>query len=367
VNRAVPEAYKKHGLKVHHSNLCSEITLATDADHSAVCCLSSINLEYWDHYKDNEQFFQDIAEMMDNVMQYFIDYAPKEIQRAINSAKRERSIGLGVMGFHSYLQSKNVPFECALAKSMNNGIFKQYRKMLDKANVRLGAERGSPPLLKGTGLRFTHLMALAPTASNSLICGNTSPSVEPWRANAFRQDTMSGTYTQKNKWLDRVIWNEACNKFPIDSTIKDGETLDGKGYKEYEDRSAWVEEQWQEIVNSAGSVQTLKWMSPEDKEVFKTAAEIDNLWIIEHAGDRQVFIDQAQSINLFIEPDISIPRLHAIHFAAWKRGLKTLYYCRSEKLHNTSISKKVIRQKLEDDIMLLKEIAAGETCIACEG
>jgi ribonucleoside-diphosphate reductase alpha chain len=349
VNNSAPEAYKKLGLKVHHSNLCSEITLATDAENSAVCCLSSINLEYWNEYKDNEQFFLDIAEMMDNVMTYFIEHAPKEIQRAINSARRERSIGLGVMGFHSYLQSKNIPFECAIAKSINNNIFKTYRKMLDNANVKLGAERGSPPLLEGTGLRFTHLMALAPTASNSLICGNTSPSVEPWRANAFRQDTMSGSYTQKNKFLDKVI----------------------RGYTpknlEGEDVEAWVDEQWQEIVNAAGSVQQLKWMNVEDKEVFKTASEINNLWIIEHAGDRQNYIDQAQSINLFIEPTITIARLHAIHFAAWRKGLKTLYYCRSEKLHNTSVSKKVVRQKLEDDIQLLKDIAAGETCIACEG
>jgi ribonucleoside-diphosphate reductase alpha chain len=349
VNNNVPEVYKKNGLKVHHSNLCSEIVLATDADNSAVCCLSSINLEYWDLYKNDEQFFNDIAEMMDNVMQYFIDYAPPEIQRAINSAKRERSIGLGVMGFHSYLQSKNIPFECALAKSININIFKTYRKALDKANLKLGAERGSPPLLEGTGQRFTHVMALAPTASNSLICGNTSASIEPWRANAFRQDTMSGSYTQKNKFLDKVIRSWTPNNLnDIESEL-------------------WVEEQWQEIVNSAGSVKQLKWMPEETKDVFKTAAEIDNLWIIEHAGDRQLYVDQAQSINLFIEPTISIARLHAIHFAAWRKGLKTLYYCRSEKLHNTSISKKVVRQKLEDDIQLLKDIAAGENCIACEG
>ena len=346
VNNNVPEAYKKHNLKVHHSNLCSEITLATDEDNSAVCCLSSINLEYWDDYNTNTQFFIDIAEMMDNVMQYFIDYAPPTIQRAINSAIRERSIGLGVMGFHSYLQSKNIPFECAIAKSINKSIFKTYRDFLDIANKELGASRGSPPILVGTGLRFTHLMALAPTASNSLICGNTSPSIEPLRANAFRQDTISGSYTQKNKFLDRVLKNNS---------------------KDHHNSDAWVDEQWMEIINSAGSVKGLKWMTDNDKDVFKTAAEIDNLWIIEHASDRQIYIDQAQSVNIFIEPTISIVRLHAIHFAAWKKGLKTLYYCRSEKLHNTSVSKKVERKKLEDDIKLLKDIAAGEACIACEG
>lgn len=373
VNNAVPEAYKKHGLKVHHSNLCSEIVLSSDKDNSAVCCLSSINLEKWDDYKDDTQFFIDITEMLDNVMQYFIDYAPKEIQRAINSAKRERSIGFGVMGFHSYLQMKNIPFECGIAKSINNNIFKTYRAQLDNANQVLGKLRGSPPLLEGTGLRFTHVMALAPTASNSLICGNVSPVIEPWRANAFRQDTLSGSYTQKNKWLDHVIWNEAYKKWTIagTETMSYSESVKlGIDYAPDEhtvDRAVWVGEQWQEIVNCAGSVQTLEWMDADTKEVFKTAAEIDNLWIIEHAADRQQYVDQAQSINLFIEPNISIPRLHAIHFAAWKRGLKTLYYCRSEKLHNTSVSKKVIREKLEDDIQLLKDIAAGETCIACEG
>ena len=346
VNNAAPEAYKKLGLKIHHSNLCSEITLATDADNSFVCCLSSINLEYWDLYKDNYQFFLDVAEMLDNVMQHFIDYAPKEIGRSINSARRERSIGAGVMGFHSYLQSKNIPFECALAKSINLNIFKTYRSMLERASSELGADRGSPEILEGTGKRFTHVMALAPTASNSLITGNTSPTIEPWRANAFRQDTLSGSYTQKNKWLDLVIKNHA---------------------KDMADSEIWAAEQWQEIVNAAGSVQALKWMSDDEKEVFKTASEIDNLWIIEHAADRQEFVDQSQSLNLFIEPTISVARLHAIHFAAWKKKVKTLYYCRSEKLHNTSVSKKVIRERLEDDIALLKTIASGEECIACEG
>ena len=359
VNNAAPESYKKNNIKIHHSNLCSEITLGTDANNSAVCCLSSINLEYWDSYKDNYQFFKDIAEMMDNVMQYFIDYAPKTIQRAINSAIRERSIGLGVMGFHSYLQSKNLPFECAISKSANINIFKTYRSFLDKANKELGTERGSPPLLEGTGLRFAHVMALAPTASNSLICGNTSPSIEPIRANAFRQDTLSGSYTQKNKWLDNTFRNEAYKKWP---TILRGD-IDVHAM----DRATWVGDQWQEVVNSAGSIKSLKWMSEDLKNVFKTAAEIDNLWVIEHAADRQTYVDQAQSLNIFIEPTISIPRLHAIHFAAWKKGLKTLYYCRSEKLHNTSVSKKVEKQRLDDDIKLMKDIAAGETCLACEG
>jgi ribonucleoside-diphosphate reductase alpha chain len=344
-------------LKVNQSNICSEITLTTDNDNTFVCALSSTNLEYWDYYKDNYLFFKDIAEMIDNALQIFIDYAPTTISRAVNSAVRERSIGIGAMGFHSYLQSKNLPFECSLAKSTNISIFKKMRQHLDRANLDIGAERGSPELLTGTGMRFTHLMALAPTASNSLITGNTSPSIEPWRANAFRQDTLSGSYTQKNKWLDVVIWKVAYDKIP---------KLDEMDIK-FEERASWVADQWQEIVNDAGSVQSLKWMDQETKEVFKTASEIDNLWIIEHAADRQLHIDQSQSINLFIDPKISIPRLHAIHFAAWKKGLKTLYYCRSEKLHNTSVSKKVEKQRLDDDIQLMKDIAAGEVCIACEG
>lgn len=358
------ESFYANGILVHN---CTEITLATDAENSFVCALSSVNLVHWDKFKNNYQFFIDIMELMDNVLQFFIDYAPKTLTRAVHSAVRERSIGLGVMGFHSYLQSKNIPFECAIAKSINNNIFKHYRKMLDLANLELGELLGSPEILVGTGQRFTHVIALAPTASNALICGNVSASIEPWRANAFRQDTLSGSYTQKNRYLDIAIWDEAYRKWPkkADATPNDA----GDGYlDEFTlDRAVWVGEQWTEIVNDAGSVQKLEWMNEDTKMVFRTAAEIDNLWIIEHAADRQVFIDQAQSINLFIQPDISVPRLHAIHFAAWKRGLKTLYYCRSEKLHNTSISKKVARVRLEEDIKLLKDIAEGEECIACHG
>jgi ribonucleoside-diphosphate reductase alpha chain len=346
VNNNLPEAYVKHGMKVRQSNICTEILNYTDDDNTFVCCLASHNLEYYDEYKDNHQYFRDVTEMLDNVLQYFIDYAPEEIHRAINAAVNERNIGVGVMGFHSYLQSKHIPFECAMAKSINNNIFKNIRSHLDLVNLELGSERGSPKLLEGTGKRFVHMMALAPTASNSLICGNTSPSIEPWRANAFRQDTLSGSYTQKNKFLDKFLkeWQEF------------------HGLKE-----EWIAEQWQEVVNAAGSVTTLKWMLQDDKDVFKTAAEIDNMWIIEHAADRQKNIDQTQSLNIFIQPTITIARLHAIHYAAWKKGVKTMYYCRSEKLHNTSVSSKVLREKLEDDINLMKTVAMDEDCIACQG
>lgn len=349
VNNAAPDAYKKRGMKVKQSNICSEIVNFTDKDNSFVCCLASHNLEYWDEYKDDYQYFKDVAEMLDNVMQYFINYAPKEVQRTINAAINERNIGIGAMGFHSYLQSKHVPFECALAKSINNNIFKTIRKHCDQANIELGAERGSPSILEGSGLRFTHMIALAPTASNSLICGNTSPSIEPWRANAFRQDTLSGSYTQKNKWLDK-FFREHCPK-----------NLAG------DDKDIWVSDQWQDVVNAEGSIKDIKWMSQDDKDVFKTASEIEQLWVIEHAADRQRYIDQSQSLNIFIKPDISIPKLHAIHFSAWKKGIKTMYYCRSDKLYNTSVSKKVEKQRLDDDIKLMREIAAGEECLACHG
>lgn len=343
-NNQAPEEYKKNGLKVSQSNLCSEILLATDKDHSAVCCLSSFNLEKYDEWKDNHQFYRDIAEMLDNVLQHFIDTARPEIERAARSAIRERSIGIGVMGFHSYLQSKNIPIESAMAKSLNIQIFQNIRKHLDQVNLELGAERGEPPLLIGTGKRFTHLMAIAPTASNALICGNTSPSIEPWRANVFRQDTLSGTYTQKNKYLQRII-DKHCAETGDDDT-----------------------EIWAEIIANDGSVRGLKWMDDYTKDVFKTASEIDQMWLVEHAADRQPFIDQGQSLNIFIRPDISIKKLHAIHFHAWQRGLKTMYYCRSEKLRNTDkVSQKVAREKIEDDIDLRALAEGEEVCLACEG
>jgi ribonucleoside-diphosphate reductase alpha chain len=341
-NRMMPEFQKNLGLKIQQSNLCSEIILPTDKDRTAVCCLSSVNLEYYDEWKDDEFFLRDIAEMLDNVLQYFIDNAPDSISRAKYSASRERSIGIGALGFHAYLQKKNLPFESVLAKSTNNRIFKHIRSKLDEANLQLGQERGEAPDCTDTGRRFAHVMAIAPNASSSIIMGNTSPSIEPYRANAYRQDTLSGSFLNKNRHLDKII-REACA----------------------ENSSIVYDETWSSIIANDGSVQHLEWMSEWVKEVYKTSMEIDQRWIIEHAADRQQYIDQAQSLNVFFRPDSSIKYIHTIHFLAWKLGLKTLYYCRSEKLAKADkVSKKIERQVIQE--IDLKAVADGDVCLACE-
>ncbi len=342
-NRTIPQYLKDQGYSVKQSNLCSEIMLHTDKDKTAVCCLSSLNLDRWDEYKDNYLFFKDVMEMLDNVLQYFIDSATPEIARAVKSAVEERSVGLGVMGFHSYLQQNNIPYEGVMAKVANNRIFKQIRKMVDQANFELGAERGSPLLLEGTGRRFAHTMALAPTASNALICTNVSPSAELLRANAFRQDTMSGTFIQKNKYLDKLITRKA-----------------DKGELDYDAT-------WLSIVQAEGSIQDIPGFTELERDIYKTAPEVDQMWAVEHTADRQQYIDQGQSFNLFIRPDISIKRLHAIHFHAWKKGIKSMYYVRSEKLANTEkVSQRIERKRIEEDIDLAS-IINEEVCIACEG
>jgi len=349
-NRQLPQWLKDKGLKVHQSNLCSEIILPTNEERTAVCCLSSLNLETYDEWKEDPLFLRDTAEMLDNVLQYFIDNAPSSIERARYSASRERSIGVGALGFHAYLQRKNVAFESAIAKSINNQIFRTIRKGLDDANIQLGTERGEAPDAVGTGLRFSHLMAIAPNASSSIILGNTSPSVEPWRANAYRQDTLSGSFLNKNRYLDKVILNHLS---------PDGSPLTPKGDEEYNDI-------WSSIIANDGSVQHLNWMDEHTKEVYKTSMEIDQRWVIEHAADRQQYIDQAQSLNVFFRPDSHIKYIHAVHFMAWKKGLKTMYYCRSEKLAKADkVSKKIEREVIKELDMSL--IAQGNDCIACEG
>jgi ribonucleoside-diphosphate reductase alpha chain len=340
-NRMMPQFQKDKGLKIHQSNLCSEIILPTNKDRTAVCCLSSVNLEYYDEWKNNKLFLKDIAEMLDNVIEYFIKHAPKEIKRAIYSAKQERSIGIGALGFHAYLQKNNIAFESALAKSANIRIFKSMKKALDKANLELGEERGEAPDAVGTGRRFSHTSSIAPNASSSIIMGNTSPSIEPYRANAYRQDTLSGAYLNKNKFLDKLIRDK------INDETK-------------------MQDIWSSIIANDGSVQHLDILTEEEKDVFKTSMEIDQRWVIEHAADRQEFIDQAQSLNLFFRPDVNILYLHACHFLAWKRGLKTLYYCRSEKLAKADkVSKKIEREVIKE--LDMSQIASGEICLACEG
>jgi ribonucleoside-diphosphate reductase alpha chain len=284
--------------------------------------------------------------MLDNVLQYFIDNAPDSISRARYSASRERSIGVGALGFHAFLQKNNVAFEGVMAKVLNNKIFKHIRGKLDEANLQLGTERGEAPDAVGSGQRFSHLMAIAPNASSSIIMGNTSPSIEPYRANAYRQDTLSGSFLNKNRWLDKVIREK----------LKLQEGMDSGTYADT----------WSSIIANDGSVQHLDWMDEHTKEVFKTSMEIDQRWVIEHAADRQVYIDQAQSLNVFFRPDSHIKYIHAIHFLAWKKGVKTLYYCRSEKLAKADkVSKRIERDVIKEIDMTA--IAGGNDCIACEG
>ena len=349
-NRLMPEFQKKLGLSIRQSNLCSEIILPTDKQRTAVCCLSSVNLEYYDDWKHDPLFLKDVAEMLDNVLQYFIDNAPSSISRAIHSARSERSIGIGALGFHAFLQSKKVPFESAIAISYNNEIFKHIRNKLNVANLELGKERGEAPDAIGTGQRFSHMLAIAPNASSSIIMGNTSPSIEPYRANAYRQDTLSGAHLNKNKYLDEVIMSYLS---------PDNSPLTPKGQDEYQDI-------WRSIIANDGSIQHLEWMDEITKDIFKTSMEIDQRWIVQHAADRQQYIDQAQSVNLFFRPDSSIKYLHAVHFQAWQSGLKTLYYCRSEKLAKADkVSRRIERDIIQE--IDIKALAAGlEGCLACE-
>jgi len=340
-NRGLPKHLKDLGLKVHQSNLCSEIILPTNEERTAVCCLSSLNLETYDEWKNDKLFLKDTAEMLDNVLNYFIDNAPDSISRAKYSAQRERSIGIGALGFHAYLQRNHIAFEGVMAKVANNRIFKSIRQGLDKANVELGTERGEAPDAKGTGHRFSHLMAIAPNASSSIIMGNTSPSVEPYRANAYRQDTLSGSHLNKNKWLDKILKEKLT------------------------DEQAYADA-WSSIIANDGSCQHLDILSEAERDIFKTSMEIDQRWVIDLAADRQAYIDQAQSLNLFFRPDAHIKYIHAIHFMAWKKGLKTLYYCRSEKIGKADkVSKKIERQVIKE--LDMTQIAQGNDCIACEG
>ena len=342
-NRKMPEFQKELGLKIHQSNLCSEIILPTNEERTAVCCLSSVNLENYDAWSKDPLFLKDMAEMLDNVLQHFIDNAPDTVARAKFSATRERSIGIGALGFHAYLQRKGIAWESAIAKGANMRMFRLIRSKLDEANLQLGTERGEAPDAKGTGKRFSHVMAIAPNASSSIIMGNTSPSIEPFRANAYRQDTLSGAFLNKNKYLDSLI-KDKCE----------------------EDKKLDYDEIWSSIIANDGSVQHLKCLTDDEKYIYKTSMEIDQRWLIEHAADRQSFIDQAQSLNLFFRPDVNIKYLHAIHYLAWKQGLKTLYYCRSEKLGKADrVSKRIERQVINEIDM--SALVNDEECIACEG
>ena len=332
-NDALPEFQKKLGLKVHQSNLCSEITLPTNEERTAVCCLSSVNLETYDEWKDNPQFIPDLIRFLDNVLQHFIDNAPDEISRARFSAQRERSIGLGAMGLHAYLQAHSIPFESAVAKGQNLQIFEQIKTQAAAATRQLAKERGECPDAEGYGVRNAHLLSIAPNASSSIICGNTSPSIEPFRANAYTQKTKSGSSLAKNKYLEEVL-------------------------ERYEKNN---NETWTSIITQGGSVQHLNFLSDWERDVFKTAIEIDQRWVIEFAADRQQHICQSQSINLFFPAMVNKMELHNIHMLAWKKGLKSLYYVRSEAIKRADI----VSQKKETASIL--PAADESTCLACEG
>lgn len=339
-NNALPSWLKDAGLKIHGSNLCSEIMLPTSKERTAVCCLSSLNLEYYDDWKDHPTFIRDVMEMLDNVLQYFIDNAPDSVSRARLSAARERSVGLGALGLHAYFQKNMIAFDSVVAKIKNKAIFKHIHEQCSAADRYLYEQRGPCPDAANLSFkrRFSHWMAIAPNASSSLIMGNTSPSIEPFRANVFRQDTLSGAHIHKNRFLKAEL-----EKLGMDT-----------------------DEVWSEIISQEGSVQTLD-IPDRLKEVFKTAMELDQMWIVDLAADRQQYVDQGQSVNLFFRPDVGIKYLHTVHFTAWKQGLKSLYYCRSEKIKKADkVGSQIERKRIEENIDL-KAVADGDVCIACEG
>ncbi|MFO1242520.1 MAG: ribonucleoside-diphosphate reductase subunit alpha [Rickettsiales bacterium] len=353
VNKSIPEHHKQLGLKVKTSNLCSEITLPTGFDHlgkdrTAVCCLSSINLETYDEWVDHPRFVEDIMRFLDNVLQNFIDTAPATMSRATYSAMRERSVGLGVMGFHSYLQSRGIPFESVMAKVWNNRMFAKLKHDVDAASIKLAQERGPCPDAAEVGVmeRFSNKMAIAPTASISIIAGNSSPGIEPYAANVFTQKTLSGSFMVRNKHLKVLL-------------AEKGQDTD---------------EVWSTITTNEGSVEHLDFLTKEEKEVFRTAQEIDQRWIIEHTADRTPYICQAQSVNLFLPPNIHKRDLHMLHFTAWKKGVKSLYYCRSSSLQRAEkVSRKVSESHLQLEMSLVKKpepMAASadkyEECLACQ-
>lgn len=344
-NRALPQPLKDLGHKITQSNLCSEILLPTSPDRTAVCCLSSINLaklEEWDNVAP--QFIEDMVNMLDNALQVFIDNAPDALSRAVYSAQQERSIGLGTFGFHSLLQSKLIPLESQEAAELNESVFEMIHRYADHANYKLGQEKGEAPEMKGTGKRLSHVMAVAPNASSALIAG-VSPSIEPLRANVYTQKTLSGSHTIRNRYLRDVL-----RKHGLDTN-----------------------EVWQMIASKGGSVQDLDVLSVREKAAFKTAIEIDQAWLVRLAAERQPFICQGQSLNLFFEPEVKMSRLHEIHIGAWKRGLKTLYYLRSEAVSRAKREpvkyEHVDAQEPAAVKQTSSEIKEGYTieCVGCEG
>ncbi len=350
VNRQIPQHHKLAGLTVKTSNLCSEITLPTGVDNhgndrTAVCCLSSLNLETHDEWKDNETFIEDVMRFLDNIMTDFINNAPQSFKDAKYSAMRERSVGLGVMGLHSYFQQKGIPFGSVMSKVWNKKIFKHIQEKVDAASVVLAEERGACPDAEEYGIkeRFSNKTAIAPTASISIICGGSSPGIEPIAANSYTHKTLSGSYNVRNKYLAKILEKHQKN---------DDET-------------------WSTITTNQGSVSHLDFLTAEEKDIFKTAFEIDQRWIIELGADRTPYISQAQSINVFIPADIHKKELHDIHFQSWKKGLKSLYYCRSKSIQraeniNTGSSTDVTKSVYDRNKESTKETNNYEECLSCQ-
>ena len=360
-NDLMPEEQKKLGLQINQSNLCSEITLPTSEERTAVCCLSSVNLEYFDDWSKDELFIKDLITMLDNVLEHFIEdivdtenlkeynanfkrfknYVKDNKQgltKAAFSAYRERSVGLGAMGFHGYLQAHNIPFEGLFAASFNHRCFSHIRSKSEEATISLAECRGDAPDMAGSNRRNSHLLAVAPNASSSIICGGTSPSIEPTRANVYTHKTLSGSYKVKNKYLEKLLRSKKMN----------------------------TEEVWKDIAAHEGSVQHLDFLSEEEKEIFKTAPEINQIWIIEHAYNRQQYICQSQSVNLFfVPPKASEPQeihnqylqyVNDVHWAGANK-LKSMYYLRSNAARGVeNVNVRIPRLNLED-----------LECLSCEG
>ncbi|WP_303794789.1 ribonucleoside-diphosphate reductase subunit alpha [Sandarakinorhabdus limnophila] len=346
VNRTMPKHQRDLGLKVSTSNLCSEITLPTGPDHlgndrTAVCCLSSLNIETWDQWHDQPQFIEDCMRFLDNVLQDYIDRSEPVMARAAYAAMRERSVGLGVMGLHSFFQARGLPFESALAKSWNKKIFKHIRAQVDQASMNLAVERGPCPDAADMGVmeRFSCKMAIAPTASISIICGGTSACVEPIPANVYTHKTLSGSFVVKNPYLEKLLISKAKNSDAV----------------------------WNSMLEHGGSVQHLEFLTPDEKATYRTAFEIDQRWLIELSADRTPFIDQAQSLNLFIPADVEKWDLLMLHYRAWELGIKSLYYLRSMSVQRAGFAGGGVEADNTSEAPVIQvERRDYDECIACQ-
>ncbi len=345
VNRMIPQHHKLAGLTVKTSNLCSEITLPTGIDkygkdRTAVCCLSSLNLENYDEWKDEPGFIEDIMRFLDNVLTDFINRAPESFDDAKYSAMRERSVGLGVMGFHSFMQKNMIPIESVMAKVWNKKMFQLIDKEVNAASKKLAEERGPCPDAAEYGIneRFSNKTAIAPTASISIICGGASPGIEPIAANSYTHKTLSGSFNVRNKYFRKILqkYNKDTNEI------------------------------WSSITTNQGSVDHLDFLSQDEKDVFKTAFEIDQRWLIDHSADRTPYISQAQSLNVFIPADIHKKELHQIHYQAWKKGLKSLYYCRSKSIQRAEVVNNSFAKTKKQKNQQKQQTTDYEECLSCQ-